>query len=120
MPMQADPHSLQWDHSLLPEVDTLLFNPSFQLKSAQQESLFNVADLLASLPATHGILDPSLMEGLSPHDTLGPMDPFPDDMDWLTPASEAYLESPTLYEYKGPPAFTWDNHSLFMSEGWVD
>jgi len=124
--MQADPHSLQQDHSPLPEVDTSLFNPSFQLESPQQESPFNVADLLAGLPA-HGPLDPSLgshhnhhvgpLEGLSPHDTLGPMDPFPDAMEWLTPASEAYSEAPTPYEYEGPPPFARDDPSLFRSEG---
>ena len=77
--------------SPLPEVDTSLFNPSFQLESPQQESPFNVAVLLASSPAH----DPSLsthhhsvgpLEDLSPHD-IGPMDPFPDAMDWLTPAA---------------------------------
>ena len=85
---------------------------SFQLESPQQESPFNVADLLGGLPA-HGPLDPSLsshhhsvgpLQGLSPHDTLGPMDTFLDAIDWLTPAASevdtAYSEAPTPYEYE--------------------
>lgn len=99
-------------------------NPSFQLESPLHESTFNVADLLAGLPA-HGPLDPSLsshyhpvgpLEGLSLNDTLGSMDPFPDSMDWLTLACEvdgAYSEAPTHYEYEGPPTFTRDAPSLF-------
>ena len=72
---QAHPVSYQREHSPLPEVDTSLFNPSFQLESSQQESPFSVADLVAGLLA-HGPLDPSLsshhhsvgpLEGLSPH-----------------------------------------------------
>ncbi|KIJ92025.1 hypothetical protein K443DRAFT_126060 [Laccaria amethystina LaAM-08-1] len=128
MPIQADPLSHQRDHSPLPEVDTSLFNPSFQLESPQQqESPFNFTDLLAGLPPhgpldppAHGPLDPSLghsvgpLEGLSPHVVLGP---FPDAMDWLTPASEAYSEAPTPYEYEGTPAFARDDPSLFSSEG---
>ena len=124
MPMETHPLSLQRDHSPLPEVDTSLFNPSFQLESPVQESPFNVAELLAGLPAAHGPLDPSLnshhhsvgpLEGLSPHDTLGPMGTFPDTMEWLTPASETYSEAPTPYEYdyEGTPAFARDGPSLF-------
>ncbi|KIJ92023.1 hypothetical protein K443DRAFT_126059 [Laccaria amethystina LaAM-08-1] len=117
MPMQAHPFSLQRDHSPLPEVDTSLFNPSFQLESPlQQESPFNFTDLLAGLPP-HGPLDPPAhgpLEGLSPHDVLGP---FPDAMDWLTPALEPYSEAPTPYEYEGTPAFARDDPSLFRSEG---
>lgn len=131
MPLETQAHtlSLQRDHSPLPEVDTSLFNPSFQLESPIQESPFNVADLIAGLPSH---VDPSLnshhsvsvgpLEGLSPHDThtLGP---FPDAMDWLTPAaSEAYSEAPTPYEYdyEGTPPFARDDPSLFTharSEG---
>ena len=125
--MQAHPHSLQRDQSPVREVDTSLFNPTFQPESSLQESPFNVADLIAGLPA-HGPLDPSLgsyhhpvgpLEGLRPHDTLGPIDTFPDAMDWRTPASEvdvAYSKAPTPYEYEyeGAPAFTRDDPSLFV------
>ena len=106
MPTEAHPLSLQPDHSLLPEVDTLLFDPSFQLESSQQESPFNLRELLVGSPAAHGPSDPSFssrhhsvgaLEGPSPHDTLGPMDLFLDVMDWLTPA--AYSEAPSPYEY---------------------
>jgi len=45
MPMQAHPK----ETTPLPEVDTSLFNPSFQLESPHQESPFNIADLLAGL-----------------------------------------------------------------------
>ena len=132
MPMQARPHSLQRDHSPLPEDATSMFNPSFQLESSLQESPFNVTDLIAGLPAAHGPLDPSLgshhhpvglLEGLRPHDTLGPMDTFPDAMDWRTPASEvdeAYSKAPTPYEYEyeGAPAFTRDDPSPYtLSRG---
>ena len=58
MPTEAHPVSYQREHSPLPEVDTSLFNPSFELESPQQESPFNVADLLAGLLA-HGPLLPS-------------------------------------------------------------
>lgn len=99
-------------------------NPSLQLESPLQECPFNVADIRAGLPA-HGPLDPFLsshhhpvgpLEGLSPKDTLGPMDPFPDAMDWMTLSCEAdgaYSEAPTYYEYEGPPAFVQDAPSLF-------
>ncbi|EDR07591.1 uncharacterized protein LACBIDRAFT_327962 [Laccaria bicolor S238N-H82] len=88
------PVSLQQDHSPLPEVDTSPSNPSFQLESPQQESPFN-----ESFPQLT-----SSLRRPSPHVTLGPMDPLPDAMDWLTPASDVdvvYSEAPTPYEYEG-------------------
>ena len=39
--LQSHTLSLQWDHFPLPAVDTLLFNPSFQLERSQQESPLN-------------------------------------------------------------------------------
>ena len=132
MPIQARPHSLQRDQSPVREVDTSLFNSTFQLESSLQESPFNVADLIAGLPAAHGPLDPSVgshyhpigpLEGLRLHERLGPMDTFPDAMDWRTPASEvdeAYSKAPTPYEYEyeGAPAFTRDDPSLYaLSRG---
>ncbi|KIJ93548.1 hypothetical protein K443DRAFT_12798 [Laccaria amethystina LaAM-08-1] len=41
------------------------------------------------------------------------MDPFPDAMDWPTPASEAYSGAPRPYEYEGTPVFSRDDPSLF-------
>ena len=53
---------------------------------------------------------------MSPHD-IGPMEPFPDAMDWLTPAGSdvdaAYSEASTPCEYEGTPAFARHDPSLF-------
>ena len=132
MRMEGRPLSLQRDRSRrsLPRCSTLLSSCK-----VRHRNHLNVAGLLAGLPVAHGPSNPLLsshhhpvgpLAGLSPHDTLGPMNTFPDAMNchWPTPAASdvdaAYSEVPTPCEYDGPPAFARDDPSLFArakSEG---
>ena len=128
--MEAHPLFLQRDRSRksIPRCSTLLSSCKIRHRNH-----LNVEGLLAGLPVAHGPSNPSLssqhhpvglLEGLSPHDTLCPMDTFPDAMDWLAPAASdldaAYSEASTPCEFEGTPPFMRDDPSLFTlarSEG---